>query len=465
MPKSRRSAMNDANVKNLPICLDVLLISWQDQPKIFNPFAAKSASEESAMPTPVFAFGSQAQTAPVRSDRPVVQQASGGLEFEQLKSMRGLNKSFQEAVENALTQDPFADLSIIFQKYGSHVETIKSKAESNGSHVESRPEENNKNAIKPIFAFGESSHTTDAPAKSSSSGNAPSIQFGSANSIATSMFDFKGTSTPTFSSNVFSVPTNITNGSQGEKLEVDPPQTKETKPIFTFGAAVSDTEKKETPKDFSWTPDKGIKFSNEPSTGMFQFVNPLASPSIQNEEPVENNAFKAASPSAGFSFISPSQPPTTSISAPSFALPSSEPKPAGFLFGSTPTPDSATPNPISFSFLSQQSGDQKDGLKPVEDAEANNEEGQPQDGIVEPHSILSEDEVHAIRDGEEDEDTVFSVRGKVNVLRSQANKNIGDQDWADLGVGEVRVNVHKETHQARVICRQYEGLAKVTMVK
>jgi hypothetical protein len=205
---------------------------------------------------------------------------------------------------------------------------------------------------------------------------------------------------------------------------------------FTFNAPVK--------KDFTWTPDKPIKFDTPPST-----ISKPAPPSFLSSQPFQ------------FGGISTPAPPAAPSKFGSFA---GSPSAFGGFGGAN---GSFTSPSLGFSF----------GQVKQETKEAKEEDKEE----TKPEEKGGEDDVPSISEevgtaGEEGEENIFSERAKL-ILRlsaadkaKEAEKRVaaggkaedvkGDRDY---GVGVVRVNVNKETKKCRILFR-LEGSGRVILV-
>ncbi|KAG4303479.1 hypothetical protein PCK1_000443 [Pneumocystis canis] len=187
-------------------------------------------------------------------------------------------------------------------------------------------------------------------------------------------------------------------------------------PTFNFGLPVP--SKDANSSDFSWTPDKGIKFSTFPSKNVndtmdkpptFQFVNPLSTGSFKNED---ISQYKL-SESVGFEFGNKTN--------------------TGFSFGQSSAFSSAL---VNF----QQ--------KNVPGSEITEDVTFPEEPRTNDHLIAAKGE------GEENEDSIFTTKAKIYKYSTKENK------FLDLGIGILKLNVDKDTLKARVLAR-LQGSGKV----
>jgi hypothetical protein len=265
-------------------------------------------------------------------------------------------------------------------------------------------------------------------------------------------FGFSGSSSATDFSKVFSLgapPSDSADGKDsksftfGSNTSLPPVESKEPPKSFTFGQASAK-------QDYTWTPDKPIKFDTPPSTKSSTFT------------------FGQSSSAQPFKFggLSTPIPPV-----PKFGAFGGTPPSAFGAFGGKNV--SFSPPNLGFSF-----GGTKPELKPEQKPEEASviEKTEDADGGGD-----AEDEVPVVSSevdasGEEDEDTIFSERAKLIQRLSNAEYqadidkrvNAGGkpedvkQD-RDYGVGVVRVNIHKQTGKGRILFR-LEGSGRVVLV-
>ena len=187
-------------------------------------------------------------------------------------------------------------------------------------------------------------------------------------------------------------------------------------------------------KDFTWTPDKPIKFDTPPQSKPPSF-------SQSTFRPFSFGGLSTPVPAA------PKFPSTTTFS-------SAEQKFGAFTDASTET---LSPN-LGFSFGQPSSAPEKDTDENTDQMDDGGEDAPP----------VVEGEVG--REGEEDEETIFSERAKLiqrlsaAEAEAEAKKTGGEvKRDRDYGVGVVRVNVHKETKKGRILFR-LEGSGRVILV-
>ncbi|BFZ65097.1 hypothetical protein YB2330_006260 [Saitoella coloradoensis] len=333
-----------------------------------------------------------------------------------------------------------------------------------GAAVEKKEEVVPKPSAAPVFSFGVSSDEVekkkdeDKPAVSAFGGSA----FGGFGAPAQAE-EKKVDTTPVFS---FGAPvTTEKNEEEEEKddAEETPAAAPAATPVFSFGAAPSTPAKPAaaSPASFAWTPDRGIKFGSPSATGgeekknekpsttpVFGFSNPLASPTTSSSgaAPGASDVEKKPVPaSTGFgfgfgagtgaasvpSFGSKTTFGSTSFGASSFGASSfggAAPAPAA---GATTTPlfsfSAPTPAPAAATTEAAKEGEEEDAPIPAE-------------------ARTNDELVDGKGEGEENEDTVHSVRGKIF-------KKNNEGGWSEIGVGLIKINVDKETKKARVLGR------------
>jgi hypothetical protein len=214
----------------------------------------------------------------------------------------------------------------------------------------------------------------------------------------------------------------------------EPKDSTDTSKSFSFGVK----------KDYTWTPDKPIKFDTPPTA-----------------KPSSSSTFAFGQQQQPFMFGGLSTPVP---SAPKFGSFGSSPSGFGAFGGSSVS--FTSPN-LGFSF--------GQATKPEENKPETQSEPEIQDSAAaedeeNPPTIPIEEIPTA---GEEDEETVFSSRAKLiqrlstkerqlEIEKRGGNPNDVKMD-RDYGVGVVRVNVHKETSKGRILFR-LEGSGRVVLV-
>lgn len=426
----------------------------------FAPFAAQKST---SVPIAESTFSSSMTES---AEMPNATSSNNDTEFDSLLRQRSLNVCFQNVVKASLENDPFADLSILAKEYLSHkesqlkvpIEPAKNQSGTgiypsfNGTNQESSSERDDKVAAEQVVPTPEPS-----AAKSSS---------GASFNVAAPAFAFKA-------------PAEQTTGSAfkfGEHSS-KPAQSTANTPTFSFGLSSKPDAELEEPStaepssqpaekkasDFSWTPDRGIKFGDalksteKPDAPVFGFNNPLTSPAPQKSAESEATTKPASSgfqfgKSYGTGFIfgqafqnrdssTVAKEPAESapVSKPTFSFGSANPT---FSFGQSTTP--------SFSFTApKKPADTTDASMSVaEEKEDDNEEGDAMPEEPRTNDAL----IAGPAAGEEDEEEVYAIP-RARLYKFKPEVEAGGNPWGDLGVCIIRVLVHKETKKARILAR------------
>ncbi|GAO49903.1 hypothetical protein SAICODRAFT_21871 [Saitoella complicata NRRL Y-17804] len=327
-----------------------------------------------------------------------------------------------------------------------------------GAAVEKKEEVVPKPSAAPVFSFGVSSDEAekkkdeDKPAVSAFGGSA----FGGFGAAAQAE-EKKVDTTPLFA---FGAPAAT---EKKEEEKETPAVAPAATAVFSFGAAPSTPAKPAaaSPASFAWTPDRGIKFGSPSAAGgvenkdekpsttpVFGFSNPLASPTTSSfgAAPGASDAEKKPAPaSTGFgfgfgagtgaasvpSFGSKTSFGTTSFGGSSFGASS---------FGSAaPAPAAGATTAPVFSFSAPTPA-------PAAATAEAAKEGEEEDAPISAEARTNDELVDGKGEGEENEDTVHSVRGKIF-------KKNDEGGWSEIGVGLIKINVDKETNKARVLGR------------
>lgn len=461
-----------------------------------NPFSSISSSTVPAMPAFSFGAASQSPVTTPAEAKPLERTSAfsntfakpqqstakaasedGDLndpEFDSLVKQRSLNKCFESAIRASLENDDFADLTKICHEYRDHYSSVKAVPIIPAKNV-------NGTNIYPSFSAttsntGEGENrapgvtekskgvegpeaTVPAPAAKDAepvfkfSASAPSFSFGEAKDTTSgSTFKFgsnvpKPVEPPTSSTPTFNFGTSSTSAKLPEESEQD--------------NVTSTPAKDSVPKsnDFSWTPDRGIKFGDSSKTSeakgnspSFGFHNPMASPSQPSglektsPKPLASGFSFGSQSTTGFSFgqAAPLQadkgPANTNLPSnpPTFTFGSSAPT---FSFGQSTAP--------SFSFqapkkdeVSTESTTKAPAQEPKEDQadeDAMPEEPRTNDALVAGPGA-----------GEEDEEELYAIP-RAKLFKFNADNSASP--WSDLGICAIRVLVHKESKKSRIIAR------------
>ncbi|KAL2313794.1 Nucleoporin nup61 [Schizosaccharomyces pombe] len=438
--------------------------SGVSSPGIFANLAAKPVSLPAS--TTQFTFGKPAVTANNDSDI-------------HLKK-RGLNKSFIDAVIKSVDNNPFGNLSPLFDEYRQHFSSIEKKpaeeqptsnavvsevnpqqqkSQDSSSFVTEKPASSEKeDKEKPLVPPGAPRFGFSAPALGSSfqfnsSAFTPKGSFGeksateaeakeketSSNQTATgtaatttNQFSFNTAANPfAFAKKeneeskpltpVFSFSTTMASADASKEAK----QTHETKDSKSEESKPSNNEKSENAVEpakgntmsFSWTPDKPIKFDTPEKK--FTFTNPLSSKKL----PASSDVKPPSAAAVGFSFGTTTNPF-------SFAAPKSS------------FPTSSTPASVG----AEKSEETSNGNKSEQEEKENgNDETRSNDSLVSGKGK-----------GEENEDSVFETRAKI--YRFDATS----KSYSDIGIGPLKINVDRDTGSARILAR-VEGSGKLLL--
>lgn len=242
-------------------------------------------------------------------------------------------------------------------------------------------------------------------------------------------------------------------------------------------------------KDFSWTPDRGIKFAPPShaaqtpaiSSPVFNFTNPLAAKNPTPEKPSPGFGFGSATRNtqrAGFSFGLGSEPSSddngrdepTDISRRQEANGNKETelarsgnitKSPAFSFGSASgtslfRPQATTSTP-SFNFLAPKATADSDSTKNSEGAAGSGHDDT--DGDHMPSEPRTNDALIAgPAEGEENDEVLHTARAKVYKWEADQEK----PSFTDLGVCLIKVNRSKGTGSCRLLART-EGIGKLLL--
>ncbi|ORY84319.1 hypothetical protein BCR37DRAFT_378329 [Protomyces lactucae-debilis] len=427
----------------------------------------KAAAKESEQPssTPAFSFGKGQSTqapaaAPATStsafgfgamkpldsvaEKPANDTAEEGSseessEYKRLLRARSLNVAFQQAVNKILEADAFADLSVVLKEYQSHksaesdvsIKPAEAKSDGTGLYpqfTKSDEQLEAKQSATPAFSFGASNGSSEAPKP------APA-------------FSFKPAESTTQKSESTEVP-------KASAFKFQPAASTETPKKTSEGGA-----------DFTWTPDKGVKFGGAEDTAIaatssssFKFSNPLPSPSQMttgNDDSSKSaTSFNFSKPTTGFSFGQASEAPPASTKTPTFNFASSGS--SSSLFGKTPAPSSnATPS-FSFGLKAAEAPKPEAKAAATEEGDAEAEEdADAEEAPEEPRTDITQGA------GEEDEEALWQEDGKIFRFVVPADAP-GEGRFVDLGKCNIKLNKNKTTGKCRLIARA-EGAGAIRM--
>ncbi|KAJ1982508.1 hypothetical protein H4R34_001686 [Dimargaris verticillata] len=401
----------------------------------FQPFKPPTTTVTTAAPT----LSTQSSTMSIDEPSELTDQHK-----RYLRARLGLNKSFQKALEGYLTKDPYIDLAFCFAKYEKHLKGIQDSYQGLTKPASSTA------PSKPTPAPATSHQPQPATAgfgRSSASFSAPHTQPGAASftGFATSKPMEPATALPTASDAPMpSKPAIFSSG-------------------FTFGGA-------NKPADSTSTTGFGFPSQTTPAATAFGFGGAIANGSTQNSTgDATSTSGSTAKPAAAFTFG------TTSSAAPAFGSSSSgsafggfgaSPAPSttsggssapSFTFGST----AGSANPFTagsaFSFQGAPNATQPGSSQTPPEQSSGNGNGDDNDDAADTtHEANDETASGQPSVGEEDEDSLYQTVCKVFSFDKKNGK------YADLGVGHLRINQHRETKGIRLLCRQ-RGTDKITL--
>ncbi|KIK67144.1 hypothetical protein GYMLUDRAFT_238477 [Collybiopsis luxurians FD-317 M1] len=353
---------------------------------------------------------------------PNVPDSDGDAAVEYYKSLRGLNTSILSAITKALERDPFEDVSFLLDRYKSFRTTVQKNYD----------EKSNSNSDE------SSSVSTAAATKGSFTMPAPPPFFeGFGGKLASS------SSSPA-----------PTGGGFTPKLDSSKPLTSS----FSFPPAGSTTS---GAFSFGTKPKEEVSKPAEPGTVTSLFGSPA---------PVPTSPFNFASPPSAPAASSIFKPPSTGtpIFSPPAPSPFGTPTLGGFggFGGANKSPSAGSiGNPVGFGFGSPSKSDSSSGFTFAKDASstsskaeeetvpegeenAASQETQPE---AEGSALVFGNNPHDEEgEGEQDEETVHSIRSKAFRMKKAEEGSAG---WADLGTGVLRIKKHKETGQRRLLLR------------
>ncbi|KAJ1964222.1 hypothetical protein H4R35_007165 [Dimargaris xerosporica] len=405
----------------------------------FQPFKPPTAMTAAAAPT----LSTQSSTMSVDEPRELTDEHK-----RYLRARLALNKSFQKALESYLAKDPYIDLAFCFVKYEKHLKGIQGDFQD---------------LIKPASSTAPSK-SIPVPATSSQP-QATSNMFGDKSASFFAPHTQSGTIPLTgFAANKPSEPV------------AAPPTVSDTpmpsKPAtfgsgLTFGGA-------NKPADSTSGAGFGFPSQATAATTAFGFGGTTASGSTpSNPGATTSVSGSTVKPPAAFTFGA------TSSAAPAFGSASSGPAFGGFggtstapiIGGGAGAPSfsfggssAGSANPFTagstFSFQSAPSATQSSPAQAqLEQSSGNNGNGdseENEDAADTTHEANDESMDGQPSVGEEEEDLLYQTVCKVFSFDKKNSK------YADLGVGHLRINQHRETKGIRLLCRQ-RGTDKITL--
>lgn len=357
--------------------------------------------------------------------------------------LRGLNVSFVSALSRAMSEDPFVDFSHLLEQYKSKRSTIQSdydktkkpetsSKETNKNTTDTKPKPPSMPAPPTSFSFGGTAFGTSSfkPAASNNGGGfKPSLP-----TTTDTPSPFKiGSTSSTQSSEFSNVPSN---GAAGK-----PSSFASTTNAFSFGA------KSDLPNPFKLSASStSTTGGTAPAFGSSSFFSqqPSSSPVAKPPSATPSNAFNVfGKPSGsgsignpvgfGFGANTKSSDDVDTKSAPTSA--------SGFVFG-----------PSSSSFGKFEAEKKAENNEDGEEEAAGTDGSGATEGDDAAKVGVSSPTAHDVEgEGEEEEETIHSVRLKAHRMRKADEK--GGQAWVELGVGYLRLKRHKETDARRMLLR------------
>lgn len=464
----------------------------EDKPPASNPFGALSTGTAST--TPSFSFGGaaantsqtpstatttnnppaestiQAVPATGSTDLPAKENAvSTDSEFDRLLRLRSINACFENAVKSMLANDPFVDLAIVCKEYQAYRES--------SAKVSIEPAKGtNGTSIYPSFSEPSQASTTEGPKSPEAEKITPSD--GAKQTTAAALSFAFNASAPTFTFKASQETPSDSTFKFGESSIKPAEKDVSTTPTFKFGQSSAEEPKAETekemqgspkpsaavtkPNDFSWTPDRGIKFgdSNKSETKAqapaFSFNNPLASPAQDtsadksDSKPASTGFSFGASGSTGFSFGQASSSSATPATETKDASTDNAPAKPAFSFGSAnPTFSFGQSSTPTFSFSAPQKA-----AEPAKESTSEDKTADPEnEGDAMPEGPRTNDALIAGPGaGEEDEEEIYTIP-KIKLFKFNPKPEAGISPWTDIGICILKILRHKETKKARIIAR------------
>ncbi|KAI0744256.1 hypothetical protein C8Q80DRAFT_1185827 [Daedaleopsis nitida] len=334
-------------------------------------------------------------------------------------------------------------------------------------------------APKSAFSFGvpssSPSSSTFAPSSGFSFGVPPPSSTAPPTSGSESSFKFGAPS----GGSLFSKPAGTTSSPSSFSFMGSAPASTSgslfgTTPSSAFGGSTfgSKDAEKEKDKDSSSKPPAPTSFfSSASSTNPFGLGSSSSTTTVGATTPEKDKS--ATGTSFAFGSASPGGKPSFFSSGFGAAKAGSIGNPVGFGFGSPPkTPDAESASgpmkslPFTFGALPKAADDKKDGetVKTEESESGGTVPGVGASAIASgdqpPPMLLAGSSVHdAEGEGEQDEETVHSIRCKVYKMTKDKE---GKAQWSEMGVGVLRLKKHKETDARRVLLRN-SSTGKITI--
>lgn len=408
-----------------------------------------STPASAAQPSDVFEKRTTLPEAPPSSSNQT-EMADDPAELKYYTSLRGLNVSLLTAVSKSIEDDPLFDMGELLERYKNLRTTLKQNLEEKSDSIS--PSSSSTPAVPPAKPLG-----MPAPPSTFSGfsgfGSQPAPSFPTSNPTASS-------STP--SSNTFSFATPPSNsGSQSQKES----STTSSHPIgfsSTSTSAAFGTSSASSTSPFSLPAASSSKLASSSTQHIFGSSTPsMTSNLFGNTDKASTNIFGNATSAStttnfggAFGGFGGFKPAGGNIG-----------NPVGYGFGTSKSSDAdhggqvtasnTTPvfNPFGLSTEKKLDGDVDDSAESGQSLGDETTGSKAQTPEVNNNSeLLTSNKQHDEEgEGEEDEDTVHSVKLKAYRMRKADEK--GGAGWAELGYGVLRLKKHKETGARRVLLR------------
>jgi nucleoporin NUP2 len=392
-------------------------------------------------------------------------------ELEFYVSLRGLNQSFLEAVTKQVTDDPFFDLSVFFERYTAHRDDVQTKFDAgkgiskikvpSAAVAPAVPATNG--SAKPLgmpavpatfTGFGSFKPGPTSSSPSTSGGFTPKLD--SAPTTKSSGFSFPAPAGPSAdvskSSGAFGLvapPKPAEDAGKKSHFTLaapaapssDVPTSSVSKPTFAFGGSTAPSTDASrsapskpafsfgapsAPSAFTFGSSGAASTTTKPEAGKFGFgaggfgfaTKAGSGSAAENSAPASNTTSLFGSPThtpGGDSGMNP-----FSVLGKPGAGTGSLGNPVGFTFGSPArTPDAA---PASAIFAVPASEDDAASVNKSDSEDA-------------PPPVLGVSVHDAPGEGEEDEEAVHEIRSKLYQLSKRSVDGSVAEYWADLGIG------------------------------
>ncbi|PPR07701.1 hypothetical protein CVT26_003724 [Gymnopilus dilepis] len=386
-----------------------------------------------------FGLSSAAAPTPSSSKAPMTNGSSGSATQKYYMDLRGLNVSFLSAASKKVEEDPFFDLAQLHEQYKSFRTKIQEDFDKAGMN-------NSSTQMETAFTAAAQPPKVSAPAPPTSfvgfgAFKAPQSSAPSTGDAKASPFDFKSsTSSSSNAPNPFA-PTNDSKPSNspfGSSAFPSAPSASTSSPFSLGDSSKPTTSPSANPFGGfgTTTPSTGFTFGASP-----QPTSTAPKPLFGSSSTPLSFGSTSSTPSSSNIFGKPENKDTSAQQSPfgKAAIKS----PVHFTFGSSPSPaptDSGSAKPHT------EGTDGAFGDKAPEDENSERATPAEGDGGAEAQPALFATNPHDEEgEGEENEETVHSIRSKV--LRFDNNK------WVSYGIGLLKVKKDKDSEARRLLMR------------